>query len=174
MVVVVSTVSTLNDLAAAALTVAEDALTQTDEGTPDLAYVSPGRPADRCCPVLTVHVDALSEELTSPLAPAFSTGRRTSYGRIILATLVVRIMRCAPEMDNQGNIQVTDAETKAAQVESDAFVLMNAFRWAIKDGTFEGLCNDVHFDSLRSVPSQGGCVGFELTLRAEIGGMPSP
>ena len=167
-----STVTSLYDLAAALLVEAEAALATTAAGTPGTVYLAPGPPAFDCCPALIVNVAALSEEPTSPNAPIPATGQRDRYGRIILATLVITALRCAPKVQKDGTVLVADNEAVTLEVLEDAWALWNSITCAIKNGTFEGLCNYVHIQSSQSVQEQGGCVGWQFTLRAEIGGIP--
>jgi hypothetical protein len=169
----VSTVTSLTDLAEAVLAVAETCLATTTAGTPDLTYISPASPAFDCCPALIVSVAALTEESTSPLGTAMDSGRRASYGRVNLATLAVTALRCASEMQNDGSVVVAEIETITAQVLEDAWALWCGFYKAIKDGTFEGTCDDVHFDRGVAVLEQGGCVGWSFQFRAQIDGIPA-
>lgn len=167
-----STVTSLYDLAAELLSVSETALATTAAGTPALAYLAPATPVFDCCPALIVNVGALSEEVTSPTAPIAATGQRDRYGRIILATLVVTALRCAPKPLKDGSVTVAANEAATLEVLEDAWALWNGITCAIKNDTFEGLCSYVHIQQSVSIQEQGGCVGWQFTLRAEIGGIP--
>jgi hypothetical protein len=168
----VSDITTLTDLAALLLTTSEAALAATTAGTPATTYVSPAAPAFDCCPALIVNVMALSEEVTSPTSPAASTGMRDKYGRIILATLVVTALRCAPRIESDGSVLTANIEAVAVEVQEDGWALWNGITCAIKNGTFEDLCSIVHINSSMVIAEQGGCVGWQFVLRAEIGGIP--
>jgi len=172
MVPVATDVGSLFDLASLLLDVAETSLNQTPALAPDLSYVSPGAPPIQCCPVLTVHVQSLSEGSTSPLAPAPATGRRTSFQRINLAGLVVTVMRCGPQIQKDGSVLAADAQDVAEQVAADGWALWNGLRFAIEEGAFLDKCSVIHVDQGQAVAEQGGCVGWLFRLRAEIGGMP--
>lgn len=168
-----STITSLYDLTAALLVEAEAALALTTAGTPTNVYITPASlPAFDCCPALVANCTALSEEVTSPTAPIPATGQRDRYGRIILATLTIWALRCAPKVSRTGTVSVTDNEQVAAEVLEDGWALWNGITCSIKNGIFEGLCNYVHIQSSQAIQEQGGCVGWQMTLRAEIGGIP--
>jgi hypothetical protein len=169
-----STVSSLTDLAQDVLAVAETCLATTTAGVPALTYISPASPAFDCCPALIVSVAALTEESTAPQTTAMDSGRRGSYGRLNLATLVVTALRCAPEMQQDGSVVVAEIETVTSQVLEDAWALWCGFYHAILNGDFEGTCNDVHFDRGVAVLEQGGCCGWSFQFRAQLDGIPNP
>jgi hypothetical protein len=168
-----STVASLYLLAEEVLAVAETCLATTTAGVPDLSYIAPAAPAFDCCPALIVSVAALTEEATSPQSAAMDTGRRASYGRVNLANLVVTALRCAPEMQPGGGVVIAEIEGVTREVLEDGWALWCGFYNAIKNGTFEGTCNDVHFDAGRAILEQGGCVGWSFLFRAQIDGIPS-
>jgi hypothetical protein len=168
----VSDITTLTDLTDLFLTTSEAALAATTAGVPATSYVSPAAPAFDCCPALIVYVAALSEEVTSPSAPAGATGMRDKYGRIILATLVANALRCAPKVQPDGTVLTADIEAVAVEVQEDGWALWNGITCAIKNGTFEDLCSIVHINSSQVIAEQGGCVGWQFVIRAEIGGIP--
>lgn len=167
-----NTITSLTSLAQLLLSVSANALNQTTALAPALQYISPSAPAYDCCPALIVNVAGLSEEATSPLAPAASTGMRDKYGRVILAALVVTALRCAPVPQKSGAVLTTDIETVAVQVEEDGWALWNGITCAIKNEVFSDLCSIVHLDLSFAIPEQGGCVGWQFNLRAQIGGIP--
>ena len=174
MPVVVSTVESLTDLADAFLTVCETALATTASGIPDPSYVYPTEPVIDCCPSLIVWVSGLSEESTSPLSPAAASGHRAAFGRVNLVGLVVWALRCAPEENKDGSVDLLEIGRAAVEVQEDGWALWNGIYRALIDGTFEGLCNTVHFDRAVPMREQGGCVGWEFRLRAELDGFPAP
>lgn len=167
-----SDITTLTDLTDLLLTISAASLAATTAGTPALAYVSPSAPAFDCCPALIVYAAALSEEATSPSAPLAATGMRDKYGRIILATLVVTALRCAPKVQQDGSVLTTDIEAIAVEVQEDGWALWNGITCAIKNGVFEDTCSVVHLGNSQVIAEQGGCVGWQFVIRAEIGGIP--
>jgi hypothetical protein len=170
----VTDVNGLYELSQLTLTTAVACIATTDSGAPDLQYVSPAQPAFDCCPAVIVHVAALGEENTSPLS-ATDTGHRASFGRINLASVVISALRCAPVVQKDGSVLTANIQAVAKEVQQDAWALWCGFYHAIKNGTFLGICEDVHFDNRGlSIREQGGCVGWQFTLRAELGGIPNP
>ena len=172
--IAVADVTTLNDVASLLLDLSEDHLATTPDGAPLRAYVSPAAPAFDCCPFLSVHVSALSEEATSPLSPTPATGMRAKYQRINLATMVVTVVRCSAPVPKDGIPAVADLESVAAQVHADGWALWNGIMWNIRDGVFSDLCEVVHIISGLSIPEQGGCVGWQFTLSVQLAGIPNP
>lgn len=167
-----SDVGSLYDLAQEVLTVARACLATTAAGEPDIHYVAPSYPAFDCCPALIVNVVTLTEESTSPVGVT-ATGHRASFGRLNLVALTVTALRCAPAVSSQGTVLTTDMEAVAAQVYEDAWALWCGFYHAVQDGTFEGKCEDVHFDRGQTVAEQGGCVGWQFVFRAQLDGIPN-
>lgn len=173
MVAIPSTVTSLTELAGEVLDVATACLDETTAGAPDLRYISPALPAYDCCPALIVAVAAITEEVTSPLGP-MDTGQRSRFGRVNLVAFTVAALRCAPSMDPNGNVVVSEITAAATEVQEDAWALWNGFYHAIQNGEFEGKCSDVHFDRGIAITEQGGCVGWSFQFRALLDGIPNP
>lgn len=172
MPVIPSDITTLSDLNALLLAVSQSALGNTTEGSPTLAYIAPAPPAFDCCPALIVFTQSIGEEATSPFGPPMATGRRDSFGRVDLVGLVVLVLRCAPKVQKDGTVLTADIMDVATIVQEDGWALWNGITCAIKNDIFLGKCADIHLDSARAINEQGGCVGWAMTLRAEIGGIP--
>lgn len=170
MSVVPSTVSSLWESAGALLLVAEDALAETIGGTPERSYVSPAEPAFDCCPMLSVYVANLGEDSTAAGPGGVATGHRTMVGSIILATYVLHAVRCAPA-SGSSLPSLVEIERVAREVEEDGWALWNRIRSAVKCGEIFGTCQEVYFDGASFVPEQGGCVGWQFTLRANLDGI---
>lgn len=167
-----SDITTLTDLANDFLAVAVTCLDETTAGAPATQYVSPAAPAFDCCPAVIVHVASLSEESTSPFSPTPATGRRASYGRVILAQLVLTTLRCAPQMQQDGSVLTDDIEAVAVTVQEDAWAIFNCVQCAVRNGVWEDKCRFVHWDRSVSINEQGGCVGWQFVVRVEIDGIP--
>ena len=166
----VTTVDSTYLLSQQFLGVCETALAATTDGTPALSYVYPVETVIDCCPALIVFMSGLTEETTSPLTPPAAAGLRAAFGRLNLVTLNAWILRCAPRTNADGSIDVTEIEGVAEQVQQDAWALWNGIYRAVRDGTFEDTCSDVHFGPSRPIREQGGCLGWAFTIRAELGG----
>lgn len=171
--VAVSTVSSMYELAQSALEVSLAALETTVGGAPARYYVSPARPPFDCCPFLAVYVSQVGEETTSPFSPPAATGGRQRYGRINLVTLHVLALRCF-EWDGQNAPDADYIESVAREVDEDGWALWCGFHNAIQAGVFLDNCADVHMDYGRPIEERGMCVGWDMQLRAELGGIPGP
>ena len=166
----VSTVDSTYLLSQQFLGVCETALAATTDGAPVLSYVYPVEPVIDCCPALIVFLSGLTEETTSPLTPPAATGLRAAFGRLNLLTLNAWILRCAPRTNADGSVDVVEIERVAEQVQQDAWALWNGIYRAVREGTFEDTCSDVHYGPSRPIREQGGCLGWAFTIRAELGG----
>lgn len=173
MTVAVSTVTTLSDLADELLGVAVASLETTTAGAPDRSYVAPAAPAFDCCPFLSVTVDSLTEESTSPTSPAAAPARRTDFGSIILAGFSVWALRCSVSFNGDQLPSPNEIAATALEVQEDGWALWNGLRHAIKNGEIFELCTGVHFDGGQPIPDQGMCVGWRFRIRAMIPGIPN-
>ena len=173
MTISVSTVNSTYELSLAYQQVCETALATTVGGVPDLSYIYPVEPVMDCCDALIVFMAALTEETTSPISPPASTGHRASYGRLNLVTLTAWILRCAPPVNENGSIELTEIERVAQEVQQDGWAMWNGIYKAINDSTFLDICTAVHFDRSAPIKEQGGCLGWSATIRAELGGIPN-
>lgn len=171
-----NSVTTLYDFAEELLAESVLALTTTTAGSPTRAYVAASLPALDCCPQLTVHVQGLALEGTSPVSPGPVVGFRTQLGQVNLATLLVTIVRCSPQPTG-GDLTPPDAAanaTFAATVLEDLWALWNWITNIIRDGTlFEGKCMGVYLDGATPIDDQGGCGGWTFTIRTSIQGYAS-
>jgi hypothetical protein len=170
--VVPSTVNSTFLLSQAYLTVCENALATTVGGIPAVTYVYPSRPPVDCCPALVVWMGSLSEETTSPISPPASTGHRASYGRLNLVTLTAWALRCSPPANDDGSVSLVEIDRVAQETQQDGWALWNHIYAAINDGTFLDICTAVHFDRAAALEERGNCLGWSMTIRAELGGIP--
>ncbi len=164
--------SDLQDLAEDVLAAAEQILATT--GNPQIAraFVAHGPPALDCCNQLAVHIGAIGEaatQATSILQP----GLRHSFARINLTTLLITVTRCHPSLDDTGMPPDPDSLTEAA-------AMLNADAWALwcglfrmRDELFEA-CDLVFFDGSTPLQPQGGCAGWVMQVRFELGGYAAP
>ncbi len=173
MTVTASTVETLTEQAESVLDAAETALAGTVGGIPDLSYISTSPPAYDCCPALIVHVARLSEEFTSPSVPSPASMLRPEITGLILATYQIVVLRCAASLTANGLPSPSAIQAVSAEVQQDAWALWNGITHAYKDGLIFDNCLGFHRDDLVPVREQGGCVGWEWTLRAVINGIPN-
>jgi hypothetical protein len=142
-------------------------LNTTTAMAPNSQFLSPSRPAFDC-EFVAVQVSRLAEETTSPLTTALVLGNRNRLGNVILATYIIYVVRCAPEM--QGSNAPTDAAktASATTVQEDGWALWNGWR-AEQDVIFDD-CIGVHFDGGVPIQEGGGYVGWSFQIRAMIEG----
>lgn len=172
MTIAVSTINSTYELSQAFLSVCEDSLAPTAGGIPDPSYIYPVAPPIDCCPALVVFMGALTEETTSPFSPPAATGHRAAYGRLNLVGLTVWCLRCAPRVNADGSVDLTEIAHVAQVVQQDGWGLWCGIYDAIRDNRFLDICTAVHFDRARPIREQGGCLGWEMSIRAELGGIP--
>jgi hypothetical protein len=140
-------------------------------GAPARAFPSPGIPVWDCCEQLTVHVDGIGENATSPAGLA--TGRRHVHGRINLPGLITTVTRCVPvvggtQLDALPSIESMTAA--ARQINADGWALWNHIYNMLQGGTLLARCHEVYWEGLRAVAPSGGCGGWVLTLRVQLDG----
>lgn len=159
--------SDLHDLAADVLKACEQILDVTN-GAPERAYVSHGLPALDCdpCDQLAVNVTNIGEA-PSTAADPLSPGVRKS--RVNLTGLAVTIARCYPTVDSRGRAPTADALTAASRdLNADAWALWNGL-WRQRGDLFAA-CDLVLFDGMVPISPEGGCAGWLLQIRFELGG----
>jgi hypothetical protein len=142
-------------------------LNTTPALAPDSQFLTPSRPAFDC-EFVAVQVARLGEETTSPLTTAMVVGNRDRFGNVILATYVIYVVRCAPEM--QGSNPPTDAAktASATTIQEDGWAIWNGWRDQ-QDFVFDD-CIGVHFDGGVPIQEEGGFIGWQFQLRAMIEG----
>lgn len=164
-----STVDTLGEYGHELLDACVAALDTTAAGVPDYTCLSPGLPAFDCPEGLWVWVGGIGEENTQPGSPAPITGRRTQFGQIILATLLVSVTRCMP-----GEQPIPTADEISAvyrKVNQDVWAIWNhIFHLISTGGIFDGKCSINHFDVGAPLAISGGSAGWTFQVRPQING----
>jgi len=136
-------------------------------GAPERSYISPGQSADDCCPdQLTVWSGGA---VPSPNSPGNFTGKSSIEGQIIAIPLTARIIRCLHQNEGEAPV-VALAEADAEQINADGWALRNHVFNLIRAGQLFSLCGEVFWTGLRSIPAQGGCGGYTLSVLVEIDG----
>ena len=175
MSVVVSTEESVHEVALALEAVCIDAYTGSTNDAPDIVFHSVGPPPFDCCPMLAIDVPQLGAEITSPNAPAAATGRQASFQRVNMIPLAITILRCVPVIRSVKELPTTAEMTDATEViRRDGWLLWNAIMHAIRNGEFKDMCSIIHLDRAVAVREQGGCAGWRILLRVELGGIPNP
>lgn len=139
---------------------------ETDDGAPTSQFLCTGRPAFDCA-FVAVQIPRLAEDSTSPLG-LLETKRRNRFGNIILPTFTIYVVRCGPDIKN--GLPPSDAAktANARMVLRDGWVLWNGIR-DIQDDLFDD-CLGVYFDGGLPIQEQGGYVGWQFQIRAQIEG----
>lgn len=142
-------------------------LNTTTAMAPTSQFLTPSTPAFDC-EFVAVQVARLGEETTSPLTTAMIPGNRDRFGNVILATYILYVVRCAPEM--MGANPPTDAAktASAVTVQEDGWAIWNG--WREEQSFIFDDCTGVHFDGGVPIQEEGGFVGWTFQLRSMIEG----
>lgn len=159
-------------------TIPSHAETADLDGAPSLRYITAGLPSVDCCPAAWAYAGPLSEAPTSPLRASLDSGHRSgSYQRVNLPTLNLLVMRCTPSFGT-GPTDTTlpssaELASVARQVYADGWCLWVEISRAIKSGTLFSRCKEAYLDSGMPQEPSGGCAGWLMTIRINLGGYPS-
>jgi hypothetical protein len=135
-------------------------------GAPTRQFVSPGTPVHDCCDQLCVYVaPQIGEGDTTP--GGMGAGKRFKLGRINHVAASISITRCIPTDLEPPADSLTDA---AEQLNADAWALWNDLYNQIRSGELLTLCQEVFFDGITPISPSGGCAGWLVLLRIELGG----
>lgn len=168
--------SDLYDTCLTLLQACYEALELTPAGAPDRTFVSPGVPAWDCCPQLTVHAGGPAQGDTAPLQPPLQPGHRVGDGMVVnLVAMTATIIRCAPTVETQGQVAVFPSALEldaAAQIMlSDCWAIWNYLKTRKReDLLFPPKTREMFFDPAVSLGASGGCVGWEMQFRVQLGG----
>lgn len=163
------------DLHAIAVEILEAAADSLDEipdadatldGAPTRQVVSPGIPADDCCPQLAVWVDPIG-----PL-PAQRETRMAAW--ITAPTFFVTVTRCQPVAELNGTeIVLPDAAAVTAAAEqhnADGWALWNGLHEAVRQQRILAACDKALFDPATARDPSGGCGGWTIAIRVTVPG----
>ena len=165
-----ATIDDVNDVVAAFLVAATDALELTDAGPPGRIYTSPSRPALDCCGQLTCWASLLAEAPTASGAGGLADLKRARIGAVPEITIIIQATRCAPTQENDGGrIKLPAAADLAAasrMTGQDVWAIYTHLKQQLRpDGTLSQVCKGAAFDGAVAIAEQGGCVGWEFTYR---------
>ena len=157
----------LQTLALQVLAKAEEILATTSNGPPAFAYVTHGPPVLDCCNQLAVNVAAIGQEASVAVEP----GQAAKIGRINLTTMNVTQTRCWPAgLTPTRPPWTSEQQAAAAGLNEDGWALWCGLYWAVRTGALMQACDHVFFDGLVPIEPQGGCVGWLISIRFELGG----
>lgn len=149
------------------------ALADTPAGAPACAYISEGPALWDDCPCLIVAAGGPAVADTFPLQPVLGPGHRAELGiQVNLVAMTATILRCATKIGEYGDLpQPSDHSVVAQQTTADIWAIWNHVRQAKKDGTlFPPKERELFADAAALQNQEGGCVGWALTIRAELDG----
>ena len=152
--------------AEALLDASVDILNTTTALAPTSQFLASGRPAFDC-EFVAVQVTRLAEDATSPTS-VLSTKKRNHFGNIILATFVIYVVRCGPNISSGLPPNDASKTSNASLVFEDGWAIWNGIR-DVQDELFDD-CLGIYFDGGLPLPDSGGYVGWQFTIRASIPG----
>jgi hypothetical protein len=170
----VADAATLTDYAVELLDACADAVASTVGGPIGRAFVASALPALDCCPQLTVHVEGLQAENTSPTTPVTAPSHRlTTTGILFLAVYVVTVVRCQPPQEGRNSPSIAKLQEAAVASNQDLWAIWNTVATRHAAGQlFGGRCGPIYFDPPTPLLVEGLCGGWTLTFRPQIDGYP--
>lgn len=165
-------VDDLNEVAAAFLSAATDALDLTPAGAPGRRYVSPGEPALDCCGQLTVWIQQLGDADLNAGPGALARSKAINRGGKPQVSIYIQATRCVdlnPEKAG-GLPQPVLLEEAATTINRDGWALRCHLLWEIRHGDLAELCSGVEFLGGNVITPQGGCVGWTFLFRYPVEG----
>ena len=167
----------LLDVADALDTIPDD--DPTLEGAPLRQFISPGVPVNDfvgrdCCSQIAVWALPTVEADTAP--GGLDAGKRAGrHAWINHVGLSAAVSRCIP-MGESGSLELftppsADVLTEAArQHNADGWALWNHLHNAVHAEHLLTLCDEVAFDGITPAIPAGGCSGWVVAIRANLGG----
>lgn len=161
------------------LDVCDEAVASSPGGAIPRSFVSPGLPAFDCCPQLTVHAGGPILADTVPLDPPLAIGQRAHLeASVHLINMTATVIRCVPTLTDDGDvIQAPPAaglEVAAEQIAGDVWAIWNVLRRRVREGSAfadtGSRRREVFFDPAILVPVLGGCGGWQVPIRVQLGG----
>lgn len=137
-------------------------------GAPERSFISPGAPALDCCDQLTVHANFVQD---APISPGgLTAGRRATYGKVNLVSLVAVIARCVPIITEKDWPTPAEMDAAAEQLNADAWALWNHTYNLVAAEQLFTRCGEVYWDGINSFAPSGGCGGWNFTVRVRLDG----
>ncbi len=148
------------------------------DGAPSARFITAGLPSIDCCPGMWAYAGPLAEAGTSPARAILDPGHRSgAYQRVNLPTLNLLVMRCVPGFGAGPTDATLPSSTALAavarQVYADGWALWVEISRAVKAGALFSRCSEVYFDAGVPQDPSGGCAGWLMTLRVNLGGYTS-
>lgn len=147
-------------------------------GCPCLSFVSAGEPGIECCVedecgqegMLAVHVESV---FPSDVFPNPTAEHQPCKAAVWVASIVVTVARCAPTMDENGNLfPPADITANGLVMAKDQWAVVTALSCCLPaDVTGLGAKRKrrVMIGESRPLVSEGGCASFEVRAFVEAG-----
>lgn len=150
------------------------ALADTPGGQPECAYICEGPPSWDTCPCLVVHAGGPRIADTFPLQPSLAPMHRaTVQGQVNLLTLTATILRCSPQISEDGSTLPTPAAhaVAARETSADLWAIWNhLLQMKRLETLFPPKDREFTIDPAVAVNTQGGCAGWQITIQTALGG----
>lgn len=160
-----------------------DALADEDDAPegyacPCLVYVSAGEPSIDCCSdldcegtqhgMLTAHVE---DVYPSNVFPAASEDFEPCKAATWVAQLVITAARCAPTVDEEGNLApAAELSANASLMAFDQYAILTALGCCLVAEPVAGKSKRrVQIQGSRPLTSEGGCASVEVRALVEVG-----
>jgi len=151
------------------LGVAARSLDDSPHGVPERRWVSiEPAPWDNCCPdgdgeiggQLTVVVGQTFTTQNFPEPSILPTGCLTGYG----VPLTVELVRCAPTMDDEGDVDLGALQAAMEDLTDDGWLMMRQLQCALdEDADYDGLVQ-----TLGTGGEMGGCWAVSVNLTIHL------
>lgn len=137
------------------------------EDPPERQYVTTGPVALDCCDTLAVSVGRIF--LGLPAQPSDGRISRNALDGATTAELTVVVARRIPVIDNAQNPAppVEDLITSAEVTATDAWLVIDGVREAVRDEVFEP-CTDVALGDCIPLDNSGGFGGYQMAVRVQL------
>lgn len=176
MPVVLSTVSSMYEVAVAYRDLIVAAMTSTEAGAPDRAFVAPDQPVfETQCAQAAVYIPSLTEGGTGPAGPPEQIGQRFHRGRVNLVGMIGFAVRCGDI--SEGNSAVyqppfdATLNAQAKAIYEDGWAIWNYVTALLNENRlFSGQCGITHFDLGKPLTTAGGQIGWQFAIRVELPG----
>lgn len=168
----------LYDLCREFLDACKEATDLTSGPSIERVYVSPGAPPWDCTQ-LTVHAGGPVVADTIPLQPALQPDHRIrETGRVLLIGMTATVIRCCVPVPTERGQNIlfpapADIEAVAAWTLEDVWAIWNHLRTQFKAGTLfpsPSGTREFMFDAAFPLLTEGGCAGWQIPVRVQLGG----
>lgn len=154
------------------LLVCSRALETTVGGLPECVYLSEGPPPWDACPCLVVWTPGPAVADTAAPGALTPGHRATVTGQVGLVAITATILRCATELSESDDLP-TPAEHAAAtrNTNQDVWAIWNWTREAKRVAKlFAPKEREFYQDQPIALNPEGGCCGWQITVRTELDG----